>query len=153
MGFLSGLWEALGLDKETRQARIEARTERKAKRQEERTERVEARQETRQVRAEQGSSFNDVLMQPLNTVETLGTGALNVVAENPELAAAGLALAGGPAGAIGSSLLGALGGGGSSSSQPATVVQQDSMPTWLPWAVGGIALTGLGVAVASGRKK
>lgn len=153
MSFLSDLGELLGLDAESRAARREARTERKAKRQEERTERVKARQETRQVRAEQGSSFNDVLMQPLSVVENVATGAVEAVAENPELLGAGLALAGGPAGAVGSALLGALGGGQPQQQAAPVTVQQSTSPDWLPWALGGVGLLAVGgIAVAAGRR-
>lgn len=152
MSFLSDLGELLGLDAESRAKRQEERTKRKAKKQEEKTERVEARAETRQARIEAGTDIGSILMKPLDVVENVATGAVSAVAENPELLAAGLAVAGGPAGAIGSTLLGALGGGGQQA-QAAPVVVQDSAPTWLPWALGGLGLLAVGgIAVAAGRR-
>lgn len=154
MSFLGDVAELLGLDKETRQKRIEERGKTKRAKAAERTERKSDRQDTRQVRAETGTSggaiARDLITAPLNLAGGLGGKALDVVGDNPEILGAIGAAMGGPAGAALSGLLG--GGGQQTVSAPAP---QPQTPSWVvPAAIGAGVLTvgALVYAVSSNSK-
>lgn len=137
MSFLGDVAELLGLDKETRQKRIEERGKTKRAKAAERTERKSDRQDTRQVRAQTGTSFHDTITAPIDMVGGLGGKALDIVGENPEILGAIGAAVGGPAGAALSGLLG--GGGQQTVSAPAP---QPQTPSWVvPAAIGAGVLT------------